>query len=263
MPESWTTVTDAPAGAPWLTLVHGFVQNSRIFNRQVNAFRNRFRICLIDLPGHGRAGDEPGPYGHHEMTKHVLAVLDETGIDRTHFWGTHTGAAISLLIGAREPERLISLVLESPILPGTTLPVVADEIARARRLARMEGVEEARRIWWEKACWFEVMRDNPIECRAAEHRRIIDEFSGRPWLDDEAPKPVMPANAALRQLTVPVLTYIGGREHADFRGVFDELETILPNLRTELIEEGGGFPHWEYPDHVNALVASFLETTGR
>lgn len=262
MPDGWTTVTDAPADTPWLTMVHGFSQDSRTFGRQVDAFRERFRLCLIDLPGHGAASDEPGPYGHHELTKHVLAVLDEAGIDATHFWGTHTGAAIALLIAAREPERLCSLILESPIMPGTTLPVVADELARARRLAKANGIAEARRIWWEEACWFDVMRDNPAECRAAEHRRIIDDFTGRPWLDDEPPKPVMPADAALRQLEVPALAYIGAREHPDFKAVTEELKSVLPQLWTERIEEGGGFPHWEFPDRVNAMVASFLAAAG-
>ena len=258
MPENWTIVTDAPGDAQWLTLVHGFIQDSRIFDRQVEAFRERYRICLIDLPGHGNAGELPGPYGHHELTKHVLAVLDEAGIGETHFWGTHTGAAIGLLIGAREPERLLSLVLESPILPGTTLPVVADELARARHLARTAGVDEAKRIWWEYACWFDVMRDNPIECRAAEQHQIINDFSGRPWLDEQEPKPVMPADGALRQLDVPVLAYVGVREHDDFKAVIDELKTILPNLWTEQVDGGGGFPLWEYPDRVNAMVGSFM-----
>ena len=262
MPESWRIVDDAPEGAEWLTLVHGFIQDSRIFNRQVDAFRQTYRICLIDLPGHGGACDEPGPYGHHELTKHVLSVLDEAGIDETHFWGTHTGAAIGLLIGAREPERLLSLILEGPILPGTTLPVVADELAQARHLARTAGVDEAKRVWWEKACWFDVMRDNPVACRAAEHRQIIDGFAGGPWLDEQEPKPVLPADGALRQLAVPVLAYIGSRDHDDFKSVVETLKTILPNLWTEQVDEGGGFPLWEFPDRVNPMVASFLAAVG-
>ena len=252
-------MTDAPGSAPWLTLVHGFSQDSRIFDRQVDAFRGRFRICLIDLPGHGRSGDESGPYGHHELTKHVLAALDEAGIDETHYWGTHTGAAIGLLIGAREPERLLSLVLESPLMPGTVLPVVAETLGRARQIARSEGVEAAKRFWWEETGWFDVMRDQPDECRAGVHKKIIDDFAGRPWLDEREPKPVVPADGALRGLNIPVLAYIGGREQADFRDVMDHLRTILPNLRTEWIEEGGGFPLWEFPDRIIEMVGPFLD----
>ena len=36
------------------------------------------------------------------------------GVATTHFMGTHTGSAVGLILAARVPERLITLVLEGP-----------------------------------------------------------------------------------------------------------------------------------------------------
>lgn len=83
---------------PWLVMVHGATQHSGVFDRQVADFRDRYRLLLVDLPGHGGSTHVPGPYGQAEYTDAVLAVLDHVGVDAMHFWGTHTGAAIGLLL---------------------------------------------------------------------------------------------------------------------------------------------------------------------
>ncbi|MBT5809633.1 MAG: hypothetical protein HOI19_04625 [Rhodospirillaceae bacterium] len=78
--------------APWLALVHGMAQDSRVFDAQVKAFRDRFRILLIDLPGHGLSADLPGPFGQAEMAGAVVAAL--TALAKWRF-----------IIGARIPAR--------------------------------------------------------------------------------------------------------------------------------------------------------------
>ena len=44
------------------------------------------------------------------------------------------------------------------------------------------------------------MRQRPIECRAAEHRAIIDEFQGGPWLDAGLMALIPPVDEALARL---------------------------------------------------------------
>jgi len=249
---------DAGESAPWLTLVHGMSQDRRIFSAQVAAFRGRFRILLVDLPGHGLSTGLPGPFGHAELAASVDAAIDASAIPETHYWGTHTGAAVGLLLASRRPRRFRSLILEGAVLPGDTPPVVAEEIGRAQRAARTEGMESARRHWFE-SCWFTVMRQRPEECRAKAHQAIMADFTGRPWLELGIPAPVAPVEDALRSLPIPVLLYNGEHDHADFMTVADRLEALLPNVRRERIPDGGGFPAWEFPARVNALVAGFLE----
>ncbi len=40
-------------------------------------------------------------------------------------------------------------------------------------------------------------------------------------------------------------------------GVAERLDTLLPDLRRCLVAEAGGFPAWEFPSRVNALVEDF------
>lgn len=252
------TISEAGAAAPWLTLVHGASQHSGLFSAQVAAFRSRYQLLLIDLPGHGGSAGMPGPYGFGEHAEAVLRAIDRAGAGRTHYWGTHTGAGAGLLLAVRMPQRFLSLVLDGAVLPGTEIPSVTAAIARARATALASGLAAARDEWFETAPWFDVIRAHPEACRAAEHRALIDGFGGGPWLSSIPPAPVTPVNDALASLGVPILLVNGEHDVPDFIAMADVLAQRLPKVRRVVVPGGGGFPLWEFPEEVNAVVADFL-----
>jgi pimeloyl-ACP methyl ester carboxylesterase len=248
----------APEGAPWLVMVHGMSGDHRVFDEQVRAFRDRYQILLVDLPGHGLSAGVPGPFGHRELAGHVEAALDATGLASAHYWGTHTGAAVGLLLALRRPARFASLILEGAVLPGRVMPSVARELAATLGVLEADGLEAAKRRWFEESGWFEVIRSCPENCRAEQHWQIVSDFGGAPWRDPGNPLPVAPVEQDLKGLRVPVLAYNGEHDLADFLDVAEALERLLPNVRHRLIAEAGGFPAWELPRRVNAVVADFL-----
>ena len=252
------TIANAGEANPWLTLVHGASQHSGLFSAQVEAFQRDYRLLLVDLPGHGRSSAMPGPYGLAEYARSVRAAIDAAGIEQTHYWGTHTGAGIGLMLAAQHPALISSLVLDGAILPGVDLPYVAARFARARKTAQERGIEAARAEWFRESRWFDVIRERPGECRAKEHWNLISGFSGQPWLDASPPEPVPSIRAALARIAQPVLLVNGEHDVEDFIRVADELESSLKNVQRVTVPEAGGFPLWEFPAQVNSLVRQFL-----
>ncbi len=258
MSAKFKAVLEARPGDPWIVMVHGMSQDHRVFSAQVDAFKDRYRILLIDLPGHGLSAGVPGPFGHIELASHVAGAMDGAGVARCDYWATHTGTSLGLLLASDKPERFRSLVLEGAVVPGHPMPGVDAELQRARGLARTRGVSEARRQWFDEAGWFEVMRRRPRECRADGHWAIVSEFSGAPWLYEGRGAPVEPIDGRLASLGVPVLLYNGEHDLQDFVDAADLLEALLPDVRRATIPEAGGFPAWEFPGRVNRLVSDFL-----
>jgi pimeloyl-ACP methyl ester carboxylesterase len=212
------------------------------------------------LPGHGRSAHLGGPFGPHEYAEAVRAALDDAGVDAMHFWGTHTGAGVGLLLAATGLRgRIRSLVLEGAVLPGADMPSVTAALARAKATAQARGVDAARREWFEVSGWFEAMRREPARCRADEHWRMVSGFAGGPWLDTAPPRAVAPLEDRLRAIDVPVLLVNGERDLGDFVSLAERLATILPDARRCTIPGAGGFPLWEHPERVNAAVREFLE----
>jgi pimeloyl-ACP methyl ester carboxylesterase len=248
--------------APWLVMVHGASQDRRLFSAQVTAFQDRARLLLIDLAGHGASSALPGPYGLEEYAAGVLAAMEGAGIEAAHFWGSHTGAGVGLLLAARQPARFRSLVLEGAVLPGQTLPSVAAALARARATTRAQGLDAARREWFELGRWFDVIRRRPEACRAAAHWAMIADFGGGPWLDDTRPRPPTAIAGQLSSLRRPVLLVNGEHDVPEFLELADQLARALPDAEQARIEEAGGFPLWEFPDRINARVRRFLDRVG-
>lgn len=131
MSTDYITVTDAPDTAPWLIMVHGMTLDHQVFSSQVVAFKEQYRILLIDLPGHGLSTYVPGPYGHVEMMEHVRRIWDQAAIGPAHFWATYTGTAVGLLLAVQEPKRFRSFILEGAVISGYDMPYVNGTLGQA------------------------------------------------------------------------------------------------------------------------------------
>jgi 3-oxoadipate enol-lactonase len=245
---------------PWLTLLHGQSQSLDYWSAQVATLAPRFQMLRIDLRGHGRSSAPlTAAYGQAEHAADVLAVLDHLGIAATHLWGTHTGAAVGLLLAADQPGRIASLVLEGPVIPGVAMPSAERHIARAREIAGTRGVEAAIDDWLEHAAWFTEMRREPERRRWLDQQRIVRTFSGAPWLASGTPEPVQPLRERLPTLHQPTLIVNGERDLDDFLETAATLERLLPHARRYLIPGAGPFAAWEEPEAVTPAVAAFLD----
>ncbi len=243
---------------PWLTMVHGLSQSHLVWSAQVDALAGHYRMVRVDLRGHGLSSAPESGYGQMEYLADVLAVLDHLGVRRTYWWGTHTGAALGLLLAAQEPQRVAALVLDGAVIPGVALPSVERHNARARQLAATAGVEAALEEWFERGEWFATMRADPAR-RPLAQKDLVLTYSGAAWLAQLPPLPVPPVTERLAQLQQPTLLINGSEDLPDFLDVAARLERELPRATRYLIPGAGAFPFWEAPEAVNPLVRQWLD----
>lgn len=254
-PAHVTTVTSSERdSAPWVTMVHAATHDRRYFSAQVEALRGDCRLLLVDLPGHGASAELPGPFGFEEYALAVLAAMDAARVEHTHYIGTHTGAAVGLMLASRHPQRFSSLVLEGPPIPGTDLPSVVEAFERVRNAARRGGPQAAIAEWYENGRWFDAIRNNPERCRAEEHWSMLSAHTCRPWLDAARARPVTPVMEKLGEIRCPVLILNGEHDVEDFLDAAETLEKNLRDARRVRIAGAGGFPMWEDPIAVNAEI---------
>jgi pimeloyl-ACP methyl ester carboxylesterase len=243
----------------WLTLVHGLSQNHLVWSGQLAALAEGYRLVRVDLRGHGFSSAPDSGYGQMEYLADVLAVLVHLGIGRTYWWGTHTGAALGLLLAALHPERVAALVLDGAVIPGVAPPSVERHNAWARELARDEGVQRVLEEWFERGEWFAAMHAEPARRRMLAHKDLVLTFSGAPWLTDAAPLPVPPIAEHLHEIHQPTLIVNGSEDLPDFLDVAARLERALPNATRYLVPGTGAFPFWEEPEAVTPAVLGWLE----
>lgn len=100
----------AGEGSP-LVLLPGQSNDHRWWLRTLDLYAERHTCILIDPRGTGDSGAPEGPYSTRQMAGDVLAVLDELGIERTHFYGASMGGRVAQWFAADHPDRLCALVI--------------------------------------------------------------------------------------------------------------------------------------------------------
>ncbi|HTS85093.1 MAG TPA: 3-oxoadipate enol-lactonase [Usitatibacter sp.] len=94
-----------------VVLVHAIGCDHRMWDSLAAALASRFRVIRIDVRGHGRSPEPPGPYSLDELADDVAALLDARGIERAHWVGLSMGGMIGQAFALAHPGRLHRLVL--------------------------------------------------------------------------------------------------------------------------------------------------------
>jgi 3-oxoadipate enol-lactonase len=102
---------DGPIDAPVLVLSNSLGTNLHMWDTQITAFTQHFRVLRYDTRGHGKSLVTPGPYSIEQLGRDVLALLDALNIDRAHFCGLSMGGLIGQWLGINAGSRLRRLIV--------------------------------------------------------------------------------------------------------------------------------------------------------
>jgi 3-oxoadipate enol-lactonase len=148
-----TASLEGRPGAPVLVLGNSLGTSRAVWDPQVPALREHFRLLRYEHRGHGGrapvarhgpAGGEPGwspapdgPYAIDELGRDVLALLDAHEIDRALYCGISLGGMVGMWLGANAPERIagLGLACTSAFLPPAQMWAARAEQVRSAGMA--------------------------------------------------------------------------------------------------------------------------------
>ncbi|OPA93662.1 3-oxoadipate enol-lactonase [Pseudomonas fluorescens] len=102
---------DGPVDAPVLVLSNSLGTDLHMWDLQIPAFTEHFRVLRFDTRGHGKSLVTEGPYSIEQLGHDVIALLDALDIHRAHFCGLSMGGLIGQWLGINAGERLQRLVV--------------------------------------------------------------------------------------------------------------------------------------------------------
>lgn len=124
---------------PWLTLSHSLAVHMGMWDPQLQALSQHFRVLRYDTRGHGATGAPPAPYMLEQLADDAYGLLQHLGITRTHWLGLSMGGMIGQTLAIRHPQ-----VLDRVVLADTTgrMPAAAAALwAERAAIARSEGLQ--------------------------------------------------------------------------------------------------------------------------
>ncbi|HEU0040891.1 MAG TPA: 3-oxoadipate enol-lactonase [Jiangellaceae bacterium] len=131
-----------PAGAPVVVLGSSLGTTRTMWDEQLPALSERYRVVRYDHRGHGGSPVPPGPYTVDDLGADLVALLDELGIVRAHHVGLSLGGIVAMWLAVHHPARVDRLAL---VCTGAHLPPAEAWLARAAtvRARGMAAVAEA------------------------------------------------------------------------------------------------------------------------
>jgi 3-oxoadipate enol-lactonase len=134
--------------APVLVLSNSLGTTMRMWDEQLPALRDRFRLVRYDTRGHGGSPAPPGPYSVEELAGDALALLDELGLERVSWAGVSLGGMTGLWLAANAPERIERLVACCTAAHLPPADMWADRAATARGEGMATLAEAALERWF-------------------------------------------------------------------------------------------------------------------
>ena len=131
---------EGPVDAPVLVLSNSLGTTHEMWDAQVPAFSEHFRVLRYDTRGHGGSAVTAGPYSIDQLGQDVLGLVDSLGIDRFAFCGLSMGGLIGQWLGIHAGERLTRLVVCN-----TGAKIGTDEVWNDRIDTVLKGGEQAMR----------------------------------------------------------------------------------------------------------------------
>jgi 3-oxoadipate enol-lactonase len=97
--------------APVVVLSNSLGSTPAMWDPQVPALAERFRVVRYDHRGHGASPVPPAPYELGDLGADVIALLDRLGFERVHWCGLSLGGMVGMWMAINAPDRIDRLVL--------------------------------------------------------------------------------------------------------------------------------------------------------
>lgn len=253
-------------GTP-IVFVHEFSGTCRSFDLQRAALRKGHRCISFNARGYPPSDVPPDVslYSQEIAARDIVAVMGGLGLPNAHLVGVSMGAASSLQVALKHPNRVLSATLASI---GTGSDAKPEEnhagMEAMAKLIESQGTAGLAATLGNSPARRRLKDRNP-----AEFTRFIDELKtlsvhgmANTMRGVQKKRPSIYADAEqLARLEVPVLILFGG-DDAGCRGPSLFLQQTVPNARLHEFPQTGHLVNLERADMFNDLVSRFLVEVG-
>lgn len=109
--NGWDLFYQDSGSGPPIVLIHGLLMDHTMFDHQVAALKDRYRMITPDLRGHGDSEKRAEDHTQWDLMEDHMVLLDSLGIETAVFGGVSQGGFQSLRASLKHPERVAGLIL--------------------------------------------------------------------------------------------------------------------------------------------------------
>ena len=229
---------------PAILMTHGFVASTGMWDGQVEAFKDRFRLIRWDMRGHGQTEcqDDQSAYGQDITVADMVAILDHLEVEKAIIVGHSLGGFMSLRLNVMHPERVSALVLQG------CGPGYRSEDSRAKWNERVDG--RAKTIIEEGYKALGGAAEVPVSLQRSSQELAM---AARGILAQVDAKVI----DSLPHIDVPTLVIIGAGDSYYLQGS-DYMANRIPGAEHVVVPGAGHGVNVDQPETVNKAYEAFF-----
>ncbi|MET9224542.1 3-oxoadipate enol-lactonase [Lentzea sp. NPDC003310] len=244
-------VSGRPDG-PVVVLSNSLGSTLEMWDANVAALEEHFRVVRYDTRGHGRSPVVPGPHTIDALADDLVALLDRLGVGKAHLVGLSLGGMTALRVAARDPgrvDRLAVLCTSAHLGPASNW---TDRAALVRAQGTGVVAEAAVGRWFtpahqDRARWQAMVAATPAEGYAG----CCDAIAA------------MDQRADLAAISAPTLAIAGADDPATPPHHLEEIATSVQDGRLLVVPAAAHLANAEQPGVVTPALVDHLTKESR
>jgi 3-oxoadipate enol-lactonase len=239
---------------PWVVMSHSLACSLRMWDDEVQALADRFRILRYDTRGHGLSSAPEGAYSLDLLAQDLIALLDHFDIRQPRFVGLSMGGMIGMTAELARPGLLgrMSLCDTTSRIPEAAAPVWAARIATAQA----QGMEPLVQPTLER--WFTP----PTLARGGERlERVAQMIRSTPvagYIGCCHAIPRINLTDRLGAIGCLVQVLVGDADVGTPVAMSEEIHRAIPGSSLVIIPQASHLSNLEQPEAFQAALADFL-----
>ncbi|MCA9499338.1 MAG: alpha/beta fold hydrolase [Nitrospira sp.] len=249
--------TDQGEGTP-LVFVHAFPLSKAMWQPQVDALTDTYRVITIDLPGHGESDIVLWNDTLDGYAKSIICLLDHLGIARAVFIGLSMGGYTVFSLYRHYPDRILGMVLADTRAQADSEEGKAGRQSMAE-VAFKDGPSAIADIMLPKLLAPSTIKDH-AEIVEQVRQMILQTSTAAIVIDLVAMAARPDSTDLLSTITCPTLVIVGENDVATPVSESHYMTNRITGSILVTIPGAGHLSNFEQPAAFNEALRSFLTT---
>lgn len=242
-------------GAPWLVFSHSLACSVRMWDPQIAALKDSYRILAYDTRGHGATEAPKGAYTLELLADDLFFLLKELKVTSTHYCGLSMGGMIGQTFALKYPGVFKTLTLSDTTsrYPAEAAPLWADRV----KTAEAKGMEPLAQPTLER--WFTepFRKSNPAAVDAIRKLILATPVAGYAGCCHALPK--INVTARLKEIKCPILVIVGADDPGTPPAMAREIHENAPGSKLVVLPQAAHIANLEQPEAFTHALREFIE----
>ena len=243
-------------GAPWLVLSHSLACSVRMWDPQIAALKDKYRILAYDTRGHGATEAPRGAYTLELLADDLYFLLKDLKVTAPHFCGLSMGGMIGQTFALRYPGvfRTLTLADTTSRYPAQAWPLWQERI----KTAETKGMEPLAQPTLER--WFtEAFRkSSPAVVDGVRKLILATPVAGYAGCCQAIPK--INLTARLKEIQCPILVIVGADDPGTPPAMAKEIRDNAPGSKFVVLPQAAHLANLEQPAGFTRALQDFLSS---